>query len=138
MELKFFNGTSRNELYPFLQLSFSDLSSEQYQKVNNGHRFVEWIWAENKENELVACAAIFKKRVTHNTGYKMGLFCTHPQFRRRGIGKKFYQYISSKYKPLEWGAITPESINFYTSVGAINHGKVSYGEGKNYVIFTNV
>ncbi len=137
MTLKFFQGYPQKRFFPFLKLSFPDFSFDQYQRINNGKRFVGWVWAENTDGELVACTAIFKKKVINSKGYKMGLFCIHPQFRRCGIGKKFYQYVSSHFNPLEWGAITEESIFFYTSIGAINHGGMSYGEGKMYNFFTS-
>jgi GNAT superfamily N-acetyltransferase len=120
-----------DKFYPFLCLSFPDLSYRQYQKINYGRHFEGWLWAENETGEMVACTAIFKRSV----GYKMGLFCTHPQMRRKGIGKAFYAHVSSVYTPLEWTAITPESIRFYTDIGAVDHGRIRGMDGAMYTLF---
>jgi GNAT superfamily N-acetyltransferase len=116
--------------YTFLKLSFPDLSHNQYQKINNGRNFEGWIWLEDNR-DIVACTAIFRK----SNGYKMGLFCTHPQKRRTGIGSAFYKNIVKLYHPLEWTAITAESIKFYISMGAKNLGDGLGVDGRRYTTF---
>jgi GNAT superfamily N-acetyltransferase len=129
---KFFNiKQETDKFYSFLLLSFPDLSHRQYNKINNGKHFEGWIWREDSKGTVVACAAIFRRGL----GYKMGLFCIHPEKRRQGIGRLFYQYIISRYNPIEWTAITDESIKFYTSMGAINHGKIRENDGVYYTLF---
>ena len=115
----------------FLRLSFADLSYRQYQKVNYGRHFEGWIWAEDEKGDIVACTAIFRRF----NGYKMGLFCIHPDKRRQGIGKAFYTHVTSEYSPLEWTAVTEESIAFYKQVGATCHGTMRGNDGAFYTLF---
>lgn len=125
-----FHKSESPQIYPFLILSFPDLSQRQYQKINHGKHFNSWEWAE-KDGEIVACAAIFRR----DRGYKMGLFCTHPGKRRTGIGKIFYRYLTSIYNPLEWTALSEESVCFYKAMGSKDLGIFRGMDGRYYVSF---
>lgn len=100
-------------LYTFLKKSFPRLTRYQYQKVNFGKKFLNWILLQDINGELLAVCAIFKR----DKYYKMGLFCVHPDKRRQGIGTMFYNYVIRVYHPLEWSS-TPDSTGFYLKMGA--------------------
>ena len=128
--LAYYHG--RRPLYDFLVQSFPDLSYSTYWRVNDGQRFLEWVWGEI-DLEVVCCAAIF---VRSPGRYKMGLFCVSPQFRRQKIGADFYQYIMKTYGSVEWTALTQESVLFYRKMGAKEHGIQKGYDGKDYFLFS--
>ena len=117
-----------NKFYNLLCECFPYFSYIQYRRIVCGKHFVGWVWGEDQNGIVLSCVAIFKRE----NGYKMGLFCTHPNRRRQNIGTRFYNHIKGIFNPLEWNAITPESIQFYNKIGAINCGIVNGGE---YTLF---
>lgn len=102
-----------SELYTFLKKSFPKLTFNQYQKVNNGKKFLNWILLYDSNEVLVASAAVFKR----DKYFKMGLFCVNPEKRKQGIGTTFYKYITQNYSPLEWTS-NLDSKDFYLKMGA--------------------
>lgn len=132
-DINFYNRCqiSKDMFYSFLSECFPDFSYRQYQKINYSRNFVGWVWGEDSNGAIVACTGIFRRK----DGYKMGLFCTHPERRRGKIGTRFYNYIVGLYYPLEWTAITQESIEFYRKIGAIDYGKNQGIDGRYYTMF---
>ena len=119
-----------DKFFPSVNMSFPSITYKQYQRINNGKNFDRWVWGENDDGKIIACAAIFR-------GYKIGVLCVHPDYRRQGIGTTFYSYLVSQYYPLEWTAITEESIKFYNKMGAVNKGLITKSDGKTYTIFNS-
>jgi len=124
------------ELYDLLVKSFPDLSKQTYWKVNNGKHFVEWVWGEYDDSQIICCAAIFRDHESKDA-YKMGLFCVHPDYRGQGIGTHFYQYIMKAYKKVKWSTITDEAQHFYRKQGAIELGSQKGTDSRIYLLFSN-
>lgn len=113
-EIKICHGSKDlEELRDLIKVSFPDIKEETLQKISRGKRFEGWtvLYLAKK---VVGCVAIFYRK----NKYNFGVFCIHPDYRGKGLGRRLYKEISLKYKRLVWNVTDKDVLPFYIKLGA--------------------
>jgi GNAT superfamily N-acetyltransferase len=121
---------SINEIFIFVKESFPSFTIDEFNLINRGKRFKEWIYGMDGD-KIVCCTAIFIRDI----GCRFGMFCVSPSHRREGIGKQLFDYLYERYRFLEWTALSNDSLAFYEKVGGKAVGTERGKNGIKYILF---